>query len=108
MKKEVRVLFRMARGVVKKDTLKKLKGILDGAEQEAAVKYALITALERKIKKVSMELNEIGTTKDNFIAENKALLIPSKIKHFEVNYSKEEFYKIVSLFKEVRREMANV
>jgi hypothetical protein len=99
-------LLKLAKEVVKKETYKKLKSIEDKIEQHAAVQYALVAALENEQYELNKEIKKLEENlKDVFIAKNKSLLIPSKIKHFQVEYDKDEFYKVRKLLNDIKKEI---
>jgi len=98
---EEKILLKLAKKVVEKQTYKNLKNL---AQDEIihATKYAIITALEKKYEILSKK------AKNNFKAENLLLIVPSKIKHFKVNYDKDEFYKVCKLLSKIEKEIQNV
>lgn len=100
-KSETRILLKLAKKVVEKQTYKKLKK-LPQEEKLQAIKYSIISALEKKHHELSKKVAK------NFTAKTKLLALPSKIKHFKVNYDKDEFYKVYKLIRDIEKEIKNV
>lgn len=74
-----------------------------------ASKYSLVAALEREHHKIEKEIKKKEEkNKDVLILKNKSILVPSKIKHFRVEFSKDEFYKVYNLLKLIEKEVKNV
>ena len=109
MKKELNGLLKLSKKIVKKETYKKLKKIRDKNEAILAVRYTLISSLEQEYHAILEKINVLeNESKDVFFIKNKSIIIPSKIKHFKVNFHEEEFYKLLSLLKNIKKEIRNV
>jgi hypothetical protein len=106
---EIRNLMGLAKKIVDKSTLRKIKKIKDKKEKKEVLEYSIKSELEmmhydlvRKIRKIQRE------EKDVFSPEVKASLLNSKIKYFEINFYKKDFKNILSLYKEIKKELTNV
>jgi|WetSurMetagenome_2_1015567.scaffolds.fasta_scaffold572501_2 hypothetical protein len=108
-KRKIRQLLRLAKKVVKKETYKKLKSVEDEPEQLSAIQYAMIAALEKEHYTLDKEIKNLEKDlKDVFTAKNKSILVPSKIKHFEVAFNKDEFYKVYRLLNDIKKEIQKI
>jgi hypothetical protein len=108
-KRKIRQLLKLAKKIVKKGTYSKLKSIQDESEQLSAVQYTLISTLEEEHYLLEKEIKNFEKNlKDVFIAKNKSLLVPSKIKHFKVEFNKDEFYKVHKLLNDIKREIKKI
>jgi hypothetical protein len=109
MKKDVKSILKLAKKIVAKDVYKKLKKVKDEEELREAAKYSLISALKKEEHEINNQIKKFEEeSKDVFFAKNKALLIPSKIKHLQVEFDKKEFEKLMELLKEAKKEVANL
>jgi len=109
MKKDVKSILKLAKKIVSKETYKKLKKIKYEGELEGAAKYALISSLKKEESEINNQIKKLQEkSKDVFFAKNKALLIPSKIKHLQVEFDEKEFDKLIELLKETKKEIAKV
>lgn len=106
MQKDLKNLLKISKKIVKKSTFKKLKKIKDKTELIETTKYSIISSLEQEQFAIEKEIKKLeGQKKDVFFIKNKALLIPSKIKHFKINFSKREFYKVFKLLNDIKKEI---
>ena len=104
--KEIKRLWKFARKIVKKETYKKIKK-LKTEELSHTLKYSIISAFKYEYHLLLYEVKNLEkSNKDLFFLKNKLILIPSKIKHFEVDYNEADFYKLSNLIKEIKKEMA--
>jgi hypothetical protein len=92
-----------------KQTYNKIKTIKDKKEQEEALKYSIISYLERVYNHLEKKEKEMEQKKqDVFFVKNKLLLLPSKIKFVKASYHKEEIDKVINLINDIKKEMKNV
>ena len=108
-KKEIKRLLKFANKVMKKETYKKIKKIDNEEDLLEVLKHALVSTF--KIENYNMEDSIKQLERKNidiFFIKNKVILIPSKIKHFQVDFNEKDFYKLVSLFKDIKKEITNV
>ncbi|GBE20085.1 hypothetical protein BMS3Abin17_00819 [archaeon BMS3Abin17] len=109
MGKELKNLLKIAKKITKKEVYKKLKSINDEKELEHALKYSLISSLHIQCHKLEKEIEDLEKKSgDVFFARNKSLLMPSKIKHFQVSFDIKEFNKLHDLIKDIKKEIKNV
>ena len=109
MEKEVKNLLKLAKKTVSKKIYGKFKKIGDENELMDTTKYAIISALKEDYQNMEIKIKGLeNEMKDVFFAKNKLLLIPYKIKHFQVDFNKNDFNKVTQLFKSVQDEIKNV
>lgn len=109
MKSVMKRLLRIAKKVVKREIFKKIKKVEDEEEKIKAMKYSIICALEEEEHRINKKIKRLeNDSKDVFFIKNKAILIPSKIKHFKVDFENEDFSKLKKIIKEVNKEIENV
>jgi len=107
MKKDVKSILKLTKKVVAKNVYKKLKKVKDKNELKEAAKYSLISALKKEEHEIRIQIKKLEEElKHVFFAKNKALLIPSKIKHLQVEFDKKEFDKLLKLLKETKKEIS--
>ncbi len=108
-KKEIRKLLRFAKKIVKKEHYKKIKKIDDDGELIEVLKHSLVSALKVENYSIEDSIKQLERkNKDLFFIKNKIMLIPSKIKHFQVDFNEKDFYKLVSLVDDIKKEIENV
>jgi hypothetical protein len=109
MKREVRKLMKLAKKIVGGETYKKLFSIKKESELEPAVKYILVETLEKDAHNLGKKIRYMKQYgKDVFFAENKYLLLDSKIKHFEASFDEKDYFKIEKIVNDIKKEVANV
>jgi hypothetical protein len=87
----------------------KLIKIKDKSEQEEALKYSLVSYLEKEYHHLEKRVNEMEQKeKDVFFAKAKLLLVPSKIKFVKAGYYKSEIDKVINLLNNIKEEINNV
>ncbi|MFH1290908.1 MAG: hypothetical protein ABIH92_05910 [Nanoarchaeota archaeon] len=108
MNPQVKQLMQIAKETVSKETYKKVRFIEDEKELQEALQYSIISSLEQKHHKLNKEIQRLEKQSKNLlIAKSKSLLVPSKIKHFAVEFNKDEFYKLSRLLNDIEKEMKN-
>ena len=106
---EQKNLFKIAKKIVKKETLRKIKKIKNAEEQKEDLTHSINSSLKQKLHDLEMRIKKLENQgKDVFFAKNKFLLVPSKIKHFQVEFDQKEFDKLVKLINDVEKEVENV
>lgn len=109
MKDKKKRLMKIAKQLLDKELMRKIDSITDEAEKIQSLEYSIIAKLEKEHLFLENKIQEFKQKgRDIFTAENKLILIPSKIKHFQVEFSEKEFEKILQLFKEIKMELKNV
>lgn len=107
-KKELKSLFKMAKETLKKDSIKKIKSI-PIEEQVQALKFSLLSHFKSEFHNIKINIKELEDKKnDLFFIKNDFLLVPSKIKHFAVDYNESDFYKLSILLDNIKRELNNI
>ncbi len=107
-KKELRSLMKMAKKIIKKETLKKIKSIPQ-EEQVHALKFSLISYFKNEFHDLNIKIKNLENKKnDLFFIKNDLILVPSKIKHFAVDYNSSDFYKLSILIQNIKKELENV
>lgn len=109
MDKKLKELMKIAKSFLPKEKFLKLKKIEEVSERLEAVQYSLARALEQKYREIEVTVSNLpkGTSSD-LIINTKLLMIPPKIKNFEVEYDKGEFYKVLKLFSDIEEEVKHV
>ena len=101
--------MKMAKKIVSKETCKKINKIEDKDEAVHALRYSIISKFKILNHVIMDEINNLEKeSKDVFFAKNGSLLIPSKIKHLQVDFNEGDFYKLLFLVDKVKRELKNV
>lgn len=101
--------MKMAKQLLDESLIEKVKSIEDSAEMEQALKYLLISHLEKIQDKIENKISELEAKGANvFHVRNHFALFPSKIKHFQVAFDEKEFEKIYMLFKKIKSELKDV
>lgn len=106
MKKDVNNLLKLSKRIVSKNIYENLKKITDEEELKNAVQYSVNSALMSEYYTLKTEIEKLEEKKiDVFFAKNKIFLIPSKIKHFQVDFDEDEFNKLAESFGYIRSEI---
>ncbi len=96
----------IAKKIVKKGTIKKIKSVKDKKEQEILYEYTIKAALEFKFAELKKKIEELEKTRrDLFVARTKMHLLGTKVHFFNATLYKKDFIKIMSLFKEIEKEI---
>ncbi len=106
--KELKKLKKIHKRVVGKnlDKINKLKSLEDKKE---ALKYIITSHLKTKHLDLETKIKKLkGKGKDTFFAETKLILLPHKIKFFNVTHDEKDLEKILNLFKNIEEELENV
>ena len=83
--------------------------ISDKNELENAAKYALVASLENEYHMLYRKVTSLeGASKDVFFAKTRILLVPSKINHFKVDFSENDFFKVCTLLDNIKEDIINV
>ncbi len=108
-KKEIKKLLKFAKKIVKEENYKKIKTIDNEEELLEVLKHSLVSAFKIENYNIEDSIKQLERkNKDLFFIKNKVMLIPSKIRHFQVDFSGKDFYKLVFLFNDVKKELENV
>jgi len=96
----------VAKKIVDKNTLKKIETVSDIYEKELLYEYTVKSAFELKYAqlKEKIEMDE-KRGKDVFIIKTKMYLLGSRVHFFNASFQKEDFKKIMIMFKEIEKEM---
>ena len=97
-----------AKKLVKKDIFKKIVSLEDKGEQVILFEYSIKSTLELKYAELRQKISDIEKKMNVFILITKSSLLKAKIDFFCATFYKEDFKKIVSLFKDIEKEMKNV
>lgn len=109
MSGEASRIMEMVKKTVDKDTCKKLSKIKEQSELVQTAKHILINYLENEEYKLGRKLQYLKNYgNDVFFAENKYLLLDSKIKHFKAGFLKEDYIKVMNLIKSIKEEILHV
>jgi len=109
MKNNIKPLKKIAKSILSKNALKKINSLENENEQEEALKFSIISELKLRHHELERQISELEKQKKHvFPAKVKSALFPSKIKHFQVEYSNEEFYKLRNLLDDIKKEIENV
>jgi hypothetical protein len=101
-------ILSFSKRILPREIYKKIKSIRDKKEQIEISKTAIRQELQHIILKVERDLREVKThTRDTSVVESKATLLPSKIKHFLVDFNKDDFYKLSRLLNDIKKEIKN-
>ena len=108
MTSETHKIQKIAKKLLSKETLKKIKS-LDEEEKPHALQYSIISKLKLQHHELEKQIKELESqNKHLFYAKVKSALVPSKIKHFSIDFSNEEFYKLENLLNDIKKEIENV
>jgi len=106
LKKEFKTLNKIAKKIVEKKILKKIKSLNDLNERIEVLKYSIKSALDMIVHNLEKKIKK--GKKDIFFAETKLSMLKIKIKLFNVTFNKKDFNTVLSLIKEIEKEVKNV
>ena len=107
--KELKLILRIARKRLKRKDYKKIKQLEDISEVKHLMKYAVISSFEKEYYNLEKIIDDMEKkSKDVFFAKNLVMILPSKIKFLKAHFIKEEFNKVISLIKAIKKELKNV
>lgn len=108
MKTQTKNLKKIAKKILSLSVIKKINSLKNEDELDEALKKAIVSQLKLKQHEIDLQISELNKqNKDSFYARVKASRIPAKIKHFQVEYNNEEFYKLQKLFNDIQKEVEN-
>ena len=109
MNARLKNLMKMAKKIVEKSTYKKLSSIADENELKQAAEYAVMSAISQKIHILETKISHLNAYGKNvFYAENKLLLLKSKIKYLKIAFEDKELEKLEKLFDAINEEIKYV
>lgn len=109
MRNQIKTLHKIAKSLLSKNTLKKISSLENEHDQTETLKFSIVSELKIRHHNLEMQIKELEKQNAHvFPAKIKSALVPSKIKHFRVEYSNEEFYKLVNLLNDIKKEIENV
>jgi len=93
---------------VPKTIYRKLKAIGEEQELEETLQNSIISHLKIKHRELEKQISKLVRKDQHALhAKNKTLLVPSKIKHFAIEFDKDEFYKLSRLLNDIEKEVKN-
>lgn len=102
-------LRKVAKKVLDKKTRKKTKKIKGAEEEEHALWYLIKSRLEHMHHNIIMEIKKLEKEKkDVFHLHTKAQLVSTKMNWFFTNFEGKELKDVMSLIKNIEKEMKNV
>jgi aminopeptidase-like protein len=105
VKRELKTLEQIARKIVGKETLKKIKKVKEPEEKLQVLKYAIGFHLEIRLDEIEQKIKKLEKEKDLFVAKTKLSLLKTKIKLFEATFHKKDFNTLQNLLKEIEKEL---
>ncbi len=103
---ELKTLKYVAKRVLKKELIKKIKSIKDKEEQVRLFEYSIKSALELKYAELKEKIQDESLEKDNkFTLITEVALLGSRIKYFTASFHKEDFIKVKDLFEKIEWEI---
>lgn len=109
MRKELRKLRKFAKKIIPKRTYKKIKKLKNKDEKKEIFEHLIRVNLDHKYKEIKEKIKKLKEgRREIFFVEIKAHLLHSKIQFFKSTLYKEDFKKMIKLFKEVEKELKNV
>ncbi|NCN86650.1 hypothetical protein GW932_02360 [archaeon] len=104
-KRELRHVKNLAKKLVPKETLKKIKKIKDRNEKIDLYKHSLKSNLELRIHSIEKEIKKHEKKHDVFNLYAKTKLLNLKIQYFYVTHNKKDLKLALKLIKEVEGEL---
>lgn len=99
-------LKRISKGAMSRESYKKINSLKSKDEKEQALKYSIISYLEKEYHQIKNELSLIDSEESKLISL-RLNTFPSKLKHFKIDYKEEDFYKLKDILNKIKREMKN-
>jgi hypothetical protein len=108
MKPQTKNLQKIAKKILNKETLKKINSLENEHDLAETLKFSIISELKIRHHNLEMQIKELEKeNKHIFYAGIKSARVPAKIKHFAVEFSNEEFYKLSTLLNDIKKEIEN-
>jgi len=107
MKKEYKKVLAVAKKILNKEQLKKIKNIKATSDRTEGLKYLIHSLLRIRIHDLELEVAKVHK-KELLIIESKVRLLKAKIKVFISTYHARDFAIVEKLIKEINKEINNV
>lgn len=98
----------VAKKVVPRETLKKIKKVSNKHEREELYKHSIKINLERRMSGIEELIKRYEKTHDVFHLFAKSNLLNLKIKYFYVTHNKKDLKIALKILRDVERELENV
>jgi hypothetical protein len=108
-RKDYKTLLVIARKIIPKKTIKKIRSIGDKEEKFDLLKYLIKARMEMMLHELDKRINKLKMEKkDTLIIELKTDLLISKIKYFNASNEKKDGKIVFQMFKTIDKEVKKI
>ena len=108
VKRELRHHKSIAKKVVSKETLKKIKNVKSRIERIELYKHSVKVSLERRMNSIEDQIKKHEKMHDTFSVFAKSRLLNLKIKYFYITHNKKDLKVVLRLLHQIETELKSL
>lgn len=105
VRRELRHVRALAKKVISRETLKKIRKVDDKKERIDLYKHSIKSTLDLRMHNLEKEMKKVSDKHDIFHLIAKANLLSMKIKYFYITHNKKDLKKALSFLKSIEKEL---